>query len=74
LSQRVRDAIATSFQAATLAIEEGPFVLHDVLVETIFIEYEKALWAFQKPVRWYEKVGIGKPHRNVLMLTFIESI
>jgi hypothetical protein len=39
-------------------IEEGPFVLHDILVETIFIEYEKALWAFQEPVRWYEKVWI----------------
>jgi hypothetical protein len=32
------------------------------LVEIIFIEYEKALWAFQQPVRWYEKVRIIGPN------------
>jgi hypothetical protein len=62
LSERIIENIAAGFQGTALKIEEGPFVLHDILVEIIFIEYEKALWAFQQPVRWYEKVRIIGPN------------
>jgi hypothetical protein len=53
----MRDLVSDAFKTVNVDSSRGdPFAMHAVLVDTLAQQYERALWAFQRPIRNIEKV------------------
>lgn len=66
---KMRDIVCDAFKTVNEDTSRGdPFAMHAVLVDALVQQYERALWAFQRPIRNIEKV-YSSARKSYILLT-----